>query len=211
MKWSLGALTAEVPLAVVTVASSNAGARADRAWWRCTRLLIEVPTVEPKWTAVAPDKLVPLTVTEVPPAVGPLEGLTEVTVGTAGGAVGAPENSSRLALEADPSVKYSVSAPDIDEGGGAAQRGQRVRGTTGDRVDVARRHGHAVVGGRALGQDPEGRAGARRRSRSRPRRRCRRSRGPSGLCRPRWTGPRPRRQPLPWSHRCRRACRRCRR
>ena len=35
----------------------------------------------PKWTAVAPVKLVPVTVTEVPPAVGPLEGLTPVTVG----------------------------------------------------------------------------------------------------------------------------------
>ena len=47
--------------------------------------LIKVPRVKPKWTAVAPDKLVPLSVTEVPPAVGPLPGLTEVTVGTAAG------------------------------------------------------------------------------------------------------------------------------
>ncbi len=38
----------------------------------------------PKSTAVAPVKLVPLTVTEVPPAVGPLVGLTTVTVGSAG-------------------------------------------------------------------------------------------------------------------------------
>ena len=38
----------------------------------------------PKSTAVAPVKLVPLTVTEVPPAVGPLFGLTPVTVGSAG-------------------------------------------------------------------------------------------------------------------------------
>jgi hypothetical protein len=32
-------------------------------------------------TAVAPVKLVPVIVTEVPPAVGPLTGLTDVTVG----------------------------------------------------------------------------------------------------------------------------------
>ena len=42
-----------------------------------------VPTAEPKWTAVAPVKLVPLTVTEVPPAAGPFVGLTAVTVGSA--------------------------------------------------------------------------------------------------------------------------------
>ena len=40
--------------------------------------------VVPKSTAVAPVKLVPVTVTEVPPAAGPLEGLTPVTVGSAG-------------------------------------------------------------------------------------------------------------------------------
>ena len=40
-----------------------------------------VPAVEPKSTAVAPVKPVPLTVTKVPPAAGPLVGLTLVTVG----------------------------------------------------------------------------------------------------------------------------------
>ena len=43
--------------------------------------LIEVPGVEPKSTAVAPVKPVPVTVTEVPPPAGPLVGLTPVTVG----------------------------------------------------------------------------------------------------------------------------------
>ena len=47
---------------------------------------VTVPAVDPKSTAVAPVKLVPLTVTEVPPAAGPLEGLTPLTVG--GGVVG---------------------------------------------------------------------------------------------------------------------------
>ena len=45
---------------------------------------IEVPGFDaPKSTAVAPVKPVPVTVTEVPPAVGPPEGLTAVTVGGA--------------------------------------------------------------------------------------------------------------------------------
>ena len=38
----------------------------------------------PKSTAVAPVKLVPLTMTEVPPAAGPFVGLSPVTVGSAG-------------------------------------------------------------------------------------------------------------------------------
>ena len=40
-----------------------------------------VPAVAPKSTAVAPVKPVPVSVTEVPPATGPLFGLTAVTVG----------------------------------------------------------------------------------------------------------------------------------
>ena len=39
--------------------------------------------VVPKVTAVAPRKLVPLIVTEVPPAAGPDDGLKPVTVGAA--------------------------------------------------------------------------------------------------------------------------------
>ena len=40
-----------------------------------------VPGVEPKTTVGVPVKLEPLTVTVLPPAWGPLFGLTEVTVG----------------------------------------------------------------------------------------------------------------------------------
>ena len=40
-----------------------------------------VAAVPPKLTAVAPVKLVPVIVTEVPPAAGPEDGLTRVTVG----------------------------------------------------------------------------------------------------------------------------------
>ena len=41
------------------------------------------PTTVPKWTAVAPVKLVPVMLTAVPPAAGPATGLTLVTVGGA--------------------------------------------------------------------------------------------------------------------------------
>jgi hypothetical protein len=40
-----------------------------------------VAAVAPNFTAVAPVKFVPVMVTTVPPAVGPLVGLTDVTVG----------------------------------------------------------------------------------------------------------------------------------
>ena len=43
----------------------------------------EVAAVAPNFTAVAPVKLVPVMVTEVPPAAGPVVGLTIVTVGAA--------------------------------------------------------------------------------------------------------------------------------
>ena len=42
---------------------------------------VTVPATVPKSTAVAPDRLVPVTVTAVPPAVGPDVGLTPVTAG----------------------------------------------------------------------------------------------------------------------------------
>src|SRR5713226_808630 len=42
-------------------------------------------TAEPNLTAVAPVKLVPVIVTDVPPAIGPLFGASETTVGGGGG------------------------------------------------------------------------------------------------------------------------------
>ncbi len=49
----------------------------------CVALLTVKPVaaVAPKVTAVAPDRLVPVRVTVVPPAVGPAVGEMEVTVG----------------------------------------------------------------------------------------------------------------------------------
>ena len=43
---------------------------------------IDVPAVPPNVTPVVPDKLVPVIVTVVEPAVGPLDGDTDVMVGT---------------------------------------------------------------------------------------------------------------------------------
>ena len=75
-------LVAEVPLGVVTVTFTvpePAGTTAEIDVAETT--LKEVAAVEPNFTAVAPVRFVPVTVTVVPPAVGPEEGPTAVTVG----------------------------------------------------------------------------------------------------------------------------------
>jgi hypothetical protein len=58
----------------------------------------DVAGFTPKATAVAPVKLVPLTVTDVPPALGPVLGLTAVTVAT-----GDPPTVTDITLEWVPS------------------------------------------------------------------------------------------------------------
>ena len=84
MNWS-AAEVAEVPPAVVTVTSTGAGAPAGEvAVIGVAELTVTlVAAVEPKSTAVAPVKPVPVMVTEVPPAAGRRSGLTAVTVGAA--------------------------------------------------------------------------------------------------------------------------------
>ena len=77
---------AEVPLEVVTV-TSTVPVPAGELTVRLVGLVTstEVPAVEPNSTVVAPvTKPVPVTVTEVPPAWGPLVGLMLVTVGGVG-------------------------------------------------------------------------------------------------------------------------------
>ena len=74
---------AEVPTAFVTVISTEPAACAGDTAVICvpelmTKLAAAVP---PKLTAVAPPKPVPVITTEVPPAVLPAPGLTEVTTG----------------------------------------------------------------------------------------------------------------------------------
>ena len=76
---------AETPPGVVTVTSTVAAATAGLVTviWVALFTVTPVPAVVPKSTAVAPVKAVPVTVTLVPPAVGPELGLTAVTVGAA--------------------------------------------------------------------------------------------------------------------------------
>ncbi len=89
MNWSAEEV-AEVPLELVTVMSTvpavPAGEVTDNESSEFSRML--VPAVEPKWTAVIPARLVPVTLTTVPPPVGPPGGVatvvTPVTVGVAG-------------------------------------------------------------------------------------------------------------------------------
>ena len=53
-----------------------------------------VAGVEPNETAVAPVRLVPVIVTAVPPAVGPADGETCVTVGAGGSTVAVPRTTA---------------------------------------------------------------------------------------------------------------------
>jgi len=79
---------AEVPIPLVTVTSTAPAACAGEA----AMIVVSLVTVNsavtmPKSTAVAPVNPVPVTVTDVPPAVDPEVGLTPVTVGPEGGVV----------------------------------------------------------------------------------------------------------------------------
>ena len=74
-----------VPPTVVTRTSIVAAASAGETAVIVVLLLMmnDVAAVAPKATAVAPVKLVPVIVTDVPPPIGPEMGLTAVTVGAA--------------------------------------------------------------------------------------------------------------------------------
>ena len=91
MYWS-AALVGLVPLGVVTVTSTVPAvpAGAVAVIWVALLTATLVAAVEPKATPVAPVKLVPVIVTEVPPAVGPEDGLTCVTAGAGGSTVAVP-------------------------------------------------------------------------------------------------------------------------
>ena len=73
---------AEVPPAVVTLTSTVPLPEGDVAViWVAELTVKPVAAVAPKVTAVAPEKLVPVMITLVPPVVGPDVGEIEVTVG----------------------------------------------------------------------------------------------------------------------------------
>ncbi len=70
------------PAGVVTVTSTVPAPAGEVAViWVSELTVNEVAAVAPNATAVAPVNPVPVIVTEVPPACGPLLGLTLVTVG----------------------------------------------------------------------------------------------------------------------------------
>jgi hypothetical protein len=76
------AAVADVPPTVVTVTSTVPVPAGDVAVIWVAELTVKlVAAVPPMVTPVAPVKLVPVTVTEVPPAVVPELGLIPVTVG----------------------------------------------------------------------------------------------------------------------------------
>ena len=84
MKWSAEVIGL-VPVPVVTVTSTWPALPAGlvQVIW-VPSPLTDTPVAgldAPKLTAVVPVRLVPVMVTEVPPAVGPEDGLTAVTVG----------------------------------------------------------------------------------------------------------------------------------
>ncbi len=83
MKWS-AALVALVPPAVVTVTSTRPVPGGLVAEIEVALLTVkELAPVVPNLTALAAVRLVPVIVTEVPPAAGPLVGAIELTVGGA--------------------------------------------------------------------------------------------------------------------------------
>ena len=72
-----------VPPGVVTVTSTVPVPAGEVAViWVALTTLNNPAALPPNLTAVAPEKLVPVMVTLVPPAGGPLFGVTLVTVGT---------------------------------------------------------------------------------------------------------------------------------
>ena len=81
MNWS-AALVALVPPPVVTVTSTVLLLGGDVAVIEVALLTTnDVAAVAPNFTLVAPAKFVPVMVTLVPPALGPVFGLMAVTVG----------------------------------------------------------------------------------------------------------------------------------
>jgi hypothetical protein len=73
-----------VPPGVVTVTSTVPLPAGEVAEMLLELLTVKVvAAVPPNFTAVAPVKFVPVTVTEVPLPAGPEDGLTDVTVGAA--------------------------------------------------------------------------------------------------------------------------------
>jgi len=74
-----------VPPGVVTVTVTVPLPGGLLAVTRVLESAVIVPAAPPKLTRLAPDRFVPVIVTEVPPPIGPLAGLSPVAVGCVGG------------------------------------------------------------------------------------------------------------------------------
>src|ERR1700680_4663350 len=110
VNWSDGALTRAVPPGAVTKTATVAAASAgEMIVMEVAELTTRpVPAVVPNFTVVGPVKAGPVTVTLWPPAVGPVFGLTPVTVGT-GGAVKVNWSDGALTSEVPPGVVTKTS------------------------------------------------------------------------------------------------------
>ena len=94
-------LVALVPPAVVTVTSTVPTPVGEVAViWVALSTVKDPAALLPNLTAVAPEKLVPVMVTLLPPDVGPVFGLMLVTVGAAAGARGQEHQERRGVLTA---------------------------------------------------------------------------------------------------------------
>ena len=113
VNWS-AALVALVPLGVVTVTSA-VPAPAGEVAVICVELTTEKPAawLAPKCTALASVKSVPVIVTLVPPAAGPDDGLTRVTVG---GGTNVNRSAELVALVPPGVVTLTSCAPALPAG-----------------------------------------------------------------------------------------------
>src|ERR1700694_3231353 len=87
VKWSAATMALVPPDGVVTLTSTTPVPAGLVAVIVVSLVTVKLAAAAPKLTAVAPVKAEPPIVTGVPPASGPLLGVTELTAGAGGGAI----------------------------------------------------------------------------------------------------------------------------
>ena len=82
MNWSLDPVAEVPPMVVTVISTATAEPAGDAAVMEVALLTVKLAAAaDPKLTAEAPLRFVPVMVTDVPPASGPLSGETEFTEG----------------------------------------------------------------------------------------------------------------------------------
>jgi hypothetical protein len=81
VNWSAEVMPLEPPGVVTLMSTVPAEPAGEVATTWVAVFEVMVAAVDPKLTAVAPDRLLPVIVTDVPHAAGPLTGLTPLTAG----------------------------------------------------------------------------------------------------------------------------------